>query len=649
MCGLDFDVCRRRGFPHPTKKHPLFCFCVEYSTVAHRRCCCVCAAAELCRIANPPNYDASRGLTFSSNAEFLTTFNVTPSSDPVQVGRIVSNGNNIDLAGDGFSVAVDIKIPSLRNPRNITLMRFVVGTANVLEIVLTPDADVIHFRLANVGTMYAFTATTRDAFLSEDVNWNRTATNDWFRITLTFSFGFSRFLASPEVHLVVSDGNLGGLDDSPPVFPNVIKRARLQLSSTDQGVLAFRQACYGSVVNGSARASCATALLLGAGFPVAGCVRAVNVSRNVITFEPPPPSPITTFGVRCTCPDGGTYAVRGSDSSCSTHQCFGGQVSTAAGSCISKSSVDLPDNWQTVVCAPEAEVNVYRNSENDPDSLAWRTSILNAGFNLGFVRPGPGSFSDHFGFNAGLCTCPNGVVYVVGDLFDGCGSLACFGGVSSRIGTACLSTTGPVSQRERSHHGVVCASLATRGPTLAPTSSAPTSLAPTAPTAVPTAVPTAAPTADPTTTAPTINPSAAPSDFPTSAPTSVSPTSAAPTGSTFGPTASPTPNVAAAGSDGGGSDSSIFVLILVVVVVLLLLAAACCYRHGVKRGESRMMPRLIDGVQPEPVIPMVTNPMHTGVGAQPTTHETYEVPVLRERPISLDEDHYVVPGERVHT
>eukprot|EP00035_Acanthoeca_spectabilis_P007331 m.135469 g.135469 ORF g.135469 m.135469 type:complete len:814 (+) comp13906_c0_seq2:186-2627(+) len=584
-------------------------------------------AVELCRFANDSNYDASRGLTVSTNTDFLTTFNITPSPSPSEAGRITSNSSRVDLTGDGFSVAVDVKVPS-SDTSNITLMKFVVRSSIIMEIVLTPDADVIHFRLINLGKTYAFTAPTRDGLVSDNTNWQRTQTSDWFRITLSFVFSFSDPSVHPEVELVVSDGELGGLEMSPPVFPNVVKRARLdnfgsRFLSTDLGVTAFRQACYDASVGG-ATAACTTALQLGIGLPVAGCVRAVNVSRNQITYEREVPfTTPSTFGVRCTCPDGGSYVVRGGDSACSSHQCIGGTVDTAVGSCVSKGPADLPDNWQTVVCAPDAEVNVYRNSLTDPDSLEWRTNISNAGFDLVHVRPG-GDRSNSFGFNAGLCTCPNGMVYLVGDLFDGCTSVACFGGVSSRTSPQCLSNTGPSAERERTNHGVVCGALASRAPTLAPTAVptvvptfaptlAPGTRPPTtpSPTATPTLVPTARPTASPTdlptatpstnptahpTGAPTASPTAAPTTSPTSAPTAptavptanptaaptavptVFPTAAPSAAPSETPTAAPTDTpttgsptaVAAAGSDGGGGGDLIIIIVIVVAVLLLL-------------------------------------------------------------------------------
>eukprot|EP00035_Acanthoeca_spectabilis_P007332 m.135479 g.135479 ORF g.135479 m.135479 type:complete len:730 (+) comp13906_c0_seq3:186-2375(+) len=658
-------------------------------------------AVELCRFANDSNYDASRGLTVSTNTDFLTTFNITPSPSPSEAGRITSNSSRVDLTGDGFSVAVDVKVPS-SDTSNITLMKFVVRSSIIMEIVLTPDADVIHFRLINLGKTYAFTAPTRDGLVSDNTNWQRTQTSDWFRITLSFVFSFSDPSVHPEVELVVSDGELGGLEMSPPVFPNVVKRARLdnfgsRFLSTDLGVTAFRQACYDASVGG-ATAACTTALQLGIGLPVAGCVRAVNVSRNQITYEREVPfTTPSTFGVRCTCPDGGSYVVRGGDSACSSHQCIGGTVDTAVGSCVSKGPADLPDNWQTVVCAPDAEVNVYRNSLTDPDSLEWRTNISNAGFDLVHVRPG-GDRSNSFGFNAGLCTCPNGMVYLVGDLFDGCTSVACFGGVSSRTNPECLSTTGPPSERERTNHGVVCGALPSRAPTLAPTAvptvvptfaptfapdtRPPTTESPTAsptlvptarptarptdepsagpttsPTALPTAPPTASPTATPTvspTSAPT-PPTASPTAVPTSAPTAqptVSPTAtptATPTTSPVvpPPTESPTVGAAAAGGSGGGSDSSVIVVIVVVLVVLLLVAAAIGYRQGLKRGESRTQPNIDSTVVQ--TVPMTNNPINAPRNGGTTAHGQPPLPVYAEPApaevnvaFGVDDEKYVV-------
>ena len=72
-------------------------------------------------------------------------------------------------------------------------------------------------------------------------------------------------------------------------------------------------------------------------------------------------------------------------------------------------------------------------------SANWRDSVTEN-------APGVGGYG-------GSCACPNGKVYQTGDNNDGCGSLACVGGVSG----TCNSKNGPWSHRK-----VVCAAAAAK-------------------------------------------------------------------------------------------------------------------------------------------------------------------------------------------
>jgi hypothetical protein len=65
-------------------------------------------------------------------------------------------------------------------------------------------------------------------------------------------------------------------------------------------------------------------------------------------------------------------------------------------------------------------------------------------------------------YNGGLCTCPNGLQYEVGDRKNNCGSLACIGGTSGQCSIQGLTATSKYMQ-------VRCAAGAPTPPTPAPT------------------------------------------------------------------------------------------------------------------------------------------------------------------------------------
>jgi hypothetical protein len=98
------------------------------------------------------------------------------------------------------------------------------------------------------------------------------------------------------------------------------------------------------------------------------------------------------WGGTCTCPDGQTYEVGDNGDNCGSIACEGG----VAGTC-SEGGISSANQGKKVTCRPG---NYYRKVN------------------------GVGGWG-------GMCTCPDGKKYQVGDNGDGCASLACEGGVSS--------------------------------------------------------------------------------------------------------------------------------------------------------------------------------------------------------------------------
>jgi len=94
----------------------------------------------------------------------------------------------------------------------------------------------------------------------------------------------------------------------------------------------------------------------------------------------------------CTCPDGQSYDVGDNNDACRSLACEGG----TAGSCERK--VDWSRKGKKVTCAAPTE-NYYRTVS-------------------------------HVGAWGGVCTCPDGQSYDVGDNNDACRSLACEGGTA---------------------------------------------------------------------------------------------------------------------------------------------------------------------------------------------------------------------------
>eukprot|EP00037_Helgoeca_nana_P005512 m.52164 g.52164 ORF g.52164 m.52164 type:complete len:496 (-) comp16499_c0_seq3:108-1595(-) len=288
-------------------------------------------------------------------------------------------------------------------------------------------------------------------------------------------------------------------------MPTVIKQGTVGVPA--DSALAYRQAC--ATVAIGAQAACVTRLQLGIGMPQGGCIRAVNVTKNIQSFSSStPPSTPTTYGAMCICPDDSAYAVRAADASCSSAQCTNGVLASGSGACIATVPGNFADTRQSVVCAPVADVNVYRSTalSANPDAGAF-IILIQANYFPNF---------DQFGAHGANCRCPNGLVYMVGGDLPNCAAYGCFGGVIE----------DPCIQRQYSRHGVVCATPSTWGPTTVPTG--PPTATPTAPTMTPTARPTAVPS---------LPPSAVPSASPIAQPTPA--TTAQPTHAPTPPTASP--------------------------------------------------------------------------------------------------------------
>jgi len=157
------------------------------------------------------------------------------------------------------------------------------------------------------------------------------------------------------------------------------------------------------------------------------------------------------WGGWCQCPNGERYNVGDRGDSCGSLACVGG----VAEAC--EEEVDATREGMQAICA-----NHYEH-----------------------VDEGVGSWG-------GVCTCPDGQTYNVGDKNDGCAqgslSLACYGGVPG--------TCEQSEDESRAGMQVTCAAAPSPAPTPAPTQ-APTQAPTEAPTQAPTAAPTAAPTVAP--------------------------------------------------------------------------------------------------------------------------------------------------------
>merc|ERR1719436_868660 len=113
------------------------------------------------------------------------------------------------------------------------------------------------------------------------------------------------------------------------------------------------------------------------------------------------PGGVGAWGGTCTCPDGQTYPVGDNWDNCGSLACVGGTPSAC--SMVS----DPVRAGMKVTCA-------QASTQPDPQPLAPAEDVYEKAANVG-------------GWG-GLCTCPNGQTYNVGDNYDACGSLACVGG-----------------------------------------------------------------------------------------------------------------------------------------------------------------------------------------------------------------------------
>lgn len=157
---------------------------------------------------------------------------------------------------------------------------------------------------------------------------------------------------------------------------------------------------------------------------------ATKLSRS--SLQPRPNMYISTSGVvgiwggACTCPDGTVYQVGDWANMCRSMACFAGK----AGTCNQREGV-----WShgLAICAPPKQTPV--------------TIVDNEAPNVGM-------------FGEGLCTCPDGLSYTVGDNNDNCGSLACVGGLAGQCNRS--------SPRAVSTTRVICAAPDPRHPVSAP-------------------------------------------------------------------------------------------------------------------------------------------------------------------------------------
>jgi len=115
---------------------------------------------------------------------------------------------------------------------------------------------------------------------------------------------------------------------------------------------------------------------------------------NVINWDMG--TPVGVWGGHCTCPDGRVYAVGDEGNMCQSVACDGGIQGDCPGG-------ETEGAFRKVICAPLLPVNPDAGNKvfkNDPAVGVW----------------------------GGTCTCPDGSVYLAGDLNNGCASLACEGG-----------------------------------------------------------------------------------------------------------------------------------------------------------------------------------------------------------------------------
>jgi len=107
-------------------------------------------------------------------------------------------------------------------------------------------------------------------------------------------------------------------------------------------------------------------------------------------------TPVGVWGGWCTCPDGRVYQVGDEGNMCGSVGCDGGTQGACPGG-------ETEGAFRKVICAPPVEYDFESHNEViDEDKTA--------------------------GVWGGTCTCPDGVVYLVGDENNECGSLACENG-----------------------------------------------------------------------------------------------------------------------------------------------------------------------------------------------------------------------------
>jgi len=337
-------------------------------------------------------------------------------------------------------------------------------------------------------------------------------------------------------------------------------------------------------------------------------------------------------------------------------------VNLTADTCV---AVRTASTWQNVRCTSQDEVNMYMNSDHlvNPDAIAWRVNISNRfddGVHIGNLVAN--STRNKFGGFGEVCECSNGMRYNVGDLFNGCTNVACFGG--TRIGP-CIRNT------QFSSHGVVCASGNTRGPTALPTRAPTVSNTPLtcngvvdAPQCVEidcvgalasacpgrcaafcTANPTGAPTGVPSPSIPT---APAPSTTPALLPTGLSTPRSFIVQSSVQPATTLAPFAAQTGSDSDSSLPTTIVIItvssLVVVVVAIGLGVCGARRKRTRDTSRRALSMRVDTQNPsfdlrlaggnQPIVVAYATVQDEGVYTTPTGAPS-------ETQVELDGDNYV--------
>lgn len=149
-------------------------------------------------------------------------------------------------------------------------------------------------------------------------------------------------------------------------------------------------------------------------------------SKSQDTYEYVGAPKVGGWGGRCRCPSGHVYDVGDNYDSCASLACVGGEIVEPCGEGVLSVS---RGGWR-VKCGLDNEID----EEADPvvatpaPSPTQTSASDSTSANDEYVYVG----QPNVGGWGGLCKCPSGKIYEVGDNNDGCGSLACVGGTVAK-------------------------------------------------------------------------------------------------------------------------------------------------------------------------------------------------------------------------